>query len=563
MTAATRPTRTTAALLVALAALLTAAAAVALAQPADAAAIAAQAAKAKTAKSAKKPTRAKTAATPKKPRIVFIRCSSTPFPCQGSHSIVVRTGRMLVGAGGMTKRAKVEFTVRNTKTGKLGKRRVGGTFRTRTRVLVRVPADAVSGRIRVVMPGPKFSNAVRVTVRKAPLPTARAPARSPVSNPGKSVFDGSGMWIWYLSRSEGGDPDAIAARAAAAGVRTVFVKSADGTNVWSQFSRGAVAALKATGLNVCGWQFVYGNDPLGEARAAAAAQTAGADCFVIDAEGAYEGKYAQAQRYVRALRAAVGDDYPIGLTSFPYVRFHGAFPYSVFMGPGGATFNLPQVYWKTIGDSPDESMQITYQDNLLYGTPIYPLGQTYDNTPPAEIRRFRQLSDAYGARGVSWWVWDYAKASDWTAVGAEIAPIAAPADPGWPTLRLRSKGDWVVWAQQHLAGAGQSLTVDGDFGSGTQSAVRAYQAAKGLTPTGAIDAATWPTLLRETPTTPNWVAKASKAAKAAKAKGARAAAAANGAFTADGLPAVNGPASASMRARRYEIPRGPLRQPGR
>ena len=503
------------------------------------------------------------AAKPKKPRIVFIRCSSVPFPCQGSHSIVVRTGRMLIGAGGMSRRAKVEFTVRNQRTGKVGKRRVGGTFRTRTRIVVRIPGDAISGRIRVVMPGPRYSNAVRVTVRRAPLPRARAPSTRP--RVGSSVFDGNGMWIWYLSRSEGGDPDAIAAKAAAAGVRTIFVKSADGTNVWSQFSRSAVAALKATGLNVCGWQFVYGNDPLGEARAGAAAATAGADCFVIDAEGAYEGKYAQAQRYVRALRAAVGDDYPIGLTSFPYVRYHGAFPYSVFMGPGGATFNLPQVYWKTIGDSPDESMQITYQDNLLYGTPIYPLGQTYDNTPPAEIRRFRQLADAYGARGVSWWVWDYAKASDWTAVGADVAPIAAPADPGWPTLRLRSKGDWVVWAQQHLAGAGQSLTVDGDFGSGTQRAVRAYQAAKGLTPTGAIDAATWPTLLRETPTTPNWVAKASKAAKAAKAKGARAASAGRGggAFTADGLPAVNGPASASMRARRYEIPRGPLRQPGR
>jgi DNA-binding Lrp family transcriptional regulator len=38
--------------------------------------------------------------------------------------------------------------------------------------------------------------------------------------------------------------------------------------VWSQFNAAAVAALKATGLRVCGWQFVYGREPLNEAIAA-------------------------------------------------------------------------------------------------------------------------------------------------------------------------------------------------------------------------------------------------------------------------------------------------------
>lgn len=513
---------------------------------ADAQAKKQQPAKARTSAKAKK------SAKPAKLRLAFVRCSSTPFPCQGSHTIGVRTGRMLIGASGMTSRAKVEFTVRGLKTGKLGTRRVGGTFRSRTRIVVRVPADAVSGRVRVVMPGPKYSNAVRITVRKAPLPPPRAPVvRAP--SVGKSVYDGNGMWIWYLSRSEGGSPTAIAQRAAAAGVRTLFVKSADGVNVWSQFSRSAVAALKATGLNVCAWQFVYGNDPAGEARAAAAAATAGADCFVIDAETAYEGKYAQAQKYVRALRAAVGDDYPIGLTTFPYAHLHGAFPYSVFMGEGGATFNLPQVYWKEIGDAPDKSLQITYQDNTLYGKPIFPIGQAYDKTPAADQRRFRQLSEAYGARGLSWWVWDYATTSDWGAIGADLPAVTTPPDPGWPTLRSGSKGDFVVWAQQHLAGAGQSLTVDGDYGAGTARVVRAYQAAKGLTPTGTIDAATWPTLLRETPTAPNWVAQATRAARsAAAAKGARAA-------SSPQLPARNGPRSAWLRTRRYELPPHPRR----
>lgn len=505
-------------------------------------------------------------AAAKKPRLVFVRCSSVPYPCQGSHKIVVRGGKMLIGAGGVTKAARVEFPVRSS-SGKAGKRRVGGRFRTKTRLLVSVPKDAVSGVIRVVMPGRRYSNGVRITVRKAPAKVTRpTPVAPPVRSNGRSVFDGSGMWIWYLRRAAGGDPEAIAAKAAAAGVRTIFVKSADGTNVWSQFSASAVAALKATGLNVCGWQFVYGNDPLGEARAAAAAKTAGADCFVIDAEGAYEGKYAQAQRYTQALRAAVGDDYPIGLTSFPYVHYHPGFPYSVFMAPGGATFNLPQVYWKTIGTTPDTSLQITYQYNGVYETPIYPLGQTYDGTAASDVRRFRQLSAGYGATGVSWWVWDFASASDWGAVGAELDAVDPLAGPRYPTLKANgsktgSRGDLVVLAQEHLNGGGASIRVDGDYGPGTAAAVRAYQSSKGLGATGVIDEATWPTLLRETPKTTNWVAVARAASKKARAaKASRAAGAARVAGAGSGaLPRVNGPASAGLRARRDEIPPGPRR----
>jgi hypothetical protein len=201
------------------------------------------------------------------PRIVFVRCSSDPFPCQ-SHTVVTRTGKLLVGAGGMSRRAKVVFPVRSRSGNRVGLRAVGGRFRTPTRLVVRVPADAISGVVRVANPGARYSNGVRISVRNPPKPKPRNPPGGGSSSVGPSAFDGNGMWIWYLAKSEGGSPTAIAAQAKAHGVRTIYVKSADGTGVWSQFSAGAIAALKATGLRVCGWQFVYGSDPIGEARAA-------------------------------------------------------------------------------------------------------------------------------------------------------------------------------------------------------------------------------------------------------------------------------------------------------
>ena len=43
-------------------------------------------------------------------------------------------------------------------------------------------------------------------------------------------------------------------------------------------------------------------------------------------------------------------------------------------------------------------------DRLLriYGTPIAPLGQTYQNPPAEDLARFRSLWAAYGAGGLSW-----------------------------------------------------------------------------------------------------------------------------------------------------------------
>jgi hypothetical protein len=159
------------------------------------------------------------------------------------------------------------------------------------------------------------------------------------------------MWIWYVSQSDGGNLASIVAQAHVAGVTTLFIKSSDGSsNYWSQFSPTLVQTLHANGLKVCAWQYVYGTNPVGEANLGAQAVAAGADCLVIDAESEYEGHYGAAQTYIADLRAKIGEAYPLGLASFPYVYYHTSFPYSVFLGPNGAQFNAPQMYWKAIGN---------------------------------------------------------------------------------------------------------------------------------------------------------------------------------------------------------------------
>ena len=324
-------------------------------------------------------------------------------------------------------------------------------------------------------------------------------------------FDRQGMWIWYVSRSEGGSVPAIVARAKRFGIGTVYIKAGDGGTTWSQFSRYLVSALHASGISACAWQFVYGDSPMAEARVGAAAVAKGADCLVIDAETDYEGKYASADRYIRTLRARIGETFPLSLAAFPYVDYHPAFPYSVFMGPGGATYNQPQMYWKTIGTSVRAVYEHTYLYNRLWGHPIYPIGQTYEAPGSGSLRLFRRFAASYGGLAPSWWDWQETSGQEWGALGA--ASGARPVtgyrqNPAHPVLKRGSKGDMVVAAQERLLGAGQALPVTGVYGKLTAAAVRAFQESRGLPPDGVIGTDTWQALLTVAPFRVRWAGTA-------------------------------------------------------
>jgi hypothetical protein len=395
-----------------------------------------------------------------------------------------------------------------------------------------VPVTAKSGRIRILGPHGVRSNVV------GPIHIVKRQAVSTPQGTG-TAFDGTGMWIWYVSKS-GGSAAAIAAQSQQYGVKTVFVKSSDGTNWWDQFSPELVSELKAAGMHVCAWQFVYGNSPTTEASLGARAAQTGADCLVIDAEGQYEGLYSQAQTYIENLRSLIGPDYPLGLASFPYVDYHPSLPYSVFLGPGGAQYNAPQVYWKAIGTSVDTALAHTYLWNSVYGRRIFPLGQLYNAPSTSDISRFRSLSTGYGASGVSWWSWQSASSAGWGAIAPpDPAPIV-PTPAGYPLLKSGSKGDVVVWAQQHLITAGQPVSASGTYDAATVNGVSSFQAAHALPVTGQVDAATWPALLAFEPAPVAWNAKKSSRSASAARTGRR-----------------NGPRSAFIHTKRYEIPRTP------
>jgi hypothetical protein len=375
-------------------------------------------------------------------------------------------------------------------------------------LVVEVPKTAHSGHIMILLGGGRYTSSygpIYVYGHALHPPPPKDPPATASAVTG-TAFEGQGMWIWYLSKSDGGNLASIVAQAHAADVTTLFIKSSDGpNNYWSQFSAQLVAELHANGLKVCAWQFVYGSEPVGEAALGAEAVADGADCLVIDAESEYEGRYAAAQAYIDDLRAKIGPNYPLGLASFPYVWDHPTFPYSVFLGPGGAQYSAPQMYWKDIGQSLDTVYANTFIANRVYGRPIFPLGQTYGGVSAAELLRFREEAVDYGSPGVSFWDWQESGTVDWTTLAAALEPLTSVTpNTSWPELSKGNRDDEVLWMQEHLASAVPTQEVTGIFGSQTVTNVESFQTAHGIAPSGVVEAATWTALLALPPVAVDW-----------------------------------------------------------
>jgi peptidoglycan hydrolase-like protein with peptidoglycan-binding domain len=451
---------------------------------------------------------AKRKPSPAAVRISSVACVPVAHCSTNPHEVSLRGTLRLSGAG---LRSGMTVVFPRSAGAHISSTSPGAHLRqTSSGLLVTVPRSAHSGRIMVLI------NAARHTGSVGPITIVNHALHPPVQHTGGAPvpsvsasgtpFEGQGMWIWYVSRSSGGNTASIIAQAHAAGVTTVFIKSSDGSsNYWTQFSPQLVAELHAAGLRVCGWQYVYGSNPKGEAELGARAVTSGAECLVIDAEVEYEGRYAAAQTYLDELRARIGPAFPLALASFPYVSFHPSEPYSVFLGPNGAQYNAPQMYWHDIGQSIDTVYANTYIGNRIYGRAIFPLGQTYGGISSSELLRFREEAVDYGATGTSYWDWQETPAALWTSLAAPLSPLTGVTpNSEWPEVHSGSKGDEVLWLQEHLASAVPTQETTGVFGSQTQTNLIAFQTAHGLSPSGVAEPATWQALLALPPIAVNW-----------------------------------------------------------
>ena len=210
---------------------------------------------------------------------------------------------------------------------------------------------------------------------------------------------GNWLYVWEVSAS--GGIDAIIAQAKAMKMDGLNIKAFDGDTVWTQFLDSA-SAVKAAGLRLGAWGYVYASNLPQTAVAAKSAVTAGAEFVVFDAEVEFESpagaeNAATLGNYARTLMP----DATIGYTTFALPTDHPQFPYAAFSQ--WCDFVVPQVYWADAGMQPQAMLAASVQQLNGFGKRIFPVGQAYPAATATEIAEFGAVCAERWIEGVSWW----------------------------------------------------------------------------------------------------------------------------------------------------------------
>jgi hypothetical protein len=237
---------------------------------------------------------------------------------------------------------------------------------------------------------------------------------------------GVGAWLW-----PGYDLDASAVVHGAIGHRLshLIPKFADGTadhpkngESYHPFVRSLVAAAHAYGIAVHGFPYLYGQSaPEREAYAQAhMALELGLDGVVLDVEcedgsSGYANDSAAARTYMTTFRGVVGENFPIGISTYWRPSWHKSTPLAAFCER--ATYGSPQTYWAA---EVQECLKIAVAEWGALGLPIIPtLGDVDDpHFDASKIAPFSALAHQLGLPAWNLWYWEAASSGEWAAMTA-------------------------------------------------------------------------------------------------------------------------------------------------
>ena len=267
-------------------------------------------------------------------------------------------------------------------------------------------------------------------VPEAELPEALAAGSWTAST---DALAGKGMWLWKVKLTENGDANAIVNRAAAAGLRQLWVRVGDTESRFyaKDFLDQVVPLAHRRGISVIGWGFPYLFDPADDAAWSADAlawrgpRGEALDGFSPDLELNSEGVAVSPRRlevYLGLVRKAAANRLVVATVYRPTDRLWTTYPYQAVSAYVDAF--APMVYWGCVEPGAATLQAI---ERLKALRPVHTIGQAYDSTadggrtaaPSAhETNRFLDVSRREGALGASFWVWQYMDDEQWSAMSA-------------------------------------------------------------------------------------------------------------------------------------------------
>jgi SnoaL-like domain len=238
------------------------------------------------------------------------------------------------------------------------------------------------------------------------------------------ALEGKGFFTWKIPNCENGDAKVIASHANAAGLTHLILKIADGTMIYygnwgdpKDYTTPVVNALRANGIKVWGWHYVYGDDPIGEANVAITRiRQYNLDGYVIDAEREYEKstKKSAAKKFMAQLRSSC-PDLIIALSSYRFPSLHPQLPWVEFLDQ--CNINMPQVYWMKAHNPGDQLSQCVKElQAKVPSRPIVPTGAAFREfgwkPSDGEVLEFCKKAKELNLSGVNFWEWSDARSGN-------------------------------------------------------------------------------------------------------------------------------------------------------
>ena len=236
---------------------------------------------------------------------------------------------------------------------------------------------------------------------------------------------GKGFFIWKILKCENGDVKKIAKLARKAGFSHILIKVANG--IWKynydwenhvDLCPDLVEALRDNGIEPWGWHYVFGEDPVREARVAVE-RVKGLDLkgYVIDAEAHYKrekNRYEAAKRFMSDLRKGVGKNVALALSSYRFPSLHPEIPWNQFLME--CDINMPQVYW-IHSHNPEVQLEQTINEysspKFKAHPPIIPTGAAFTEhgwtVTASEVEEFLKAAQSFNLEAANFWEWHSAR----------------------------------------------------------------------------------------------------------------------------------------------------------
>jgi hypothetical protein len=300
------------------------------------------------------------------------------------------------------------------------------------------------------------------------------------------MIDGKGMWIWHVEQCENGSSDRIVAVAREAGLQHVVLKIADGgDDEYNVDVRPLVGKLQAAGIEVWGYQYIYGYASVEANAAVLAIRRSGVTGFVVDAEAEFKllsDPSRVARAYMSSLRAQVGLEFPLALSSYRYPSYHPQFPWRAFLER--CDLAMPQVYWLDSHNPAEQLAESLADYQKITKLPVIPTGAAWRQgeweATAADVAEFLDAAKGTGFRAVNFWSWEHARripawqviaGYPWTSIPApepEPAPKPARVRVTANGLRVRSAPAVSTETVRFSARRGQTFDVEREQGDWVQ-----------------------------------------------------------------------------------------------